>query len=114
MDNDNDVLPLRLEQYKLAVEMWDRTRTRRQQTNSFYATMNTAIVAAIAARKSAGFISPYICIAGFFLCILWYFNIRRYRSINTAKQDVINTIEDSLPLHPFSVEDRNTYKAILD
>ena len=109
MDND-DVLSLRLEQYKLAIEMWDRTRTRRQQTNSFYATMNTALVAAIAAKKSAGFISPYICIAGLFLCILWYFNVRRYRSINDAKWNVINAIEECLPLSPFAVEYRNTHK----
>jgi hypothetical protein len=86
LDNNDDVLQLRLEQYKLAVEMLDRTLTRRQQTNSFYATINTALVAAIAAKKSAGFISPYICIAGGFLCILWYFNVRRYHKINDAKR----------------------------
>jgi hypothetical protein len=32
------------EQYKLAVEMWDRVRARRQTVNAFYATISAAIV----------------------------------------------------------------------
>jgi hypothetical protein len=35
------------EQYKTVVEMLDRVRARRQQSNKFYLSINTAIVAAI-------------------------------------------------------------------
>jgi hypothetical protein len=51
------------EQYKLAVEMEDRVRARRQLTNSFYATINVAIIGEIAAKDIKQPISIIICVA---------------------------------------------------
>jgi hypothetical protein len=92
------------EQYKLAVEMWDRTRARRQLSNSFYATMNAALVAAISANNLITLISPYICSAGIGLCVLWVFNTYRYRRINKAKEHIVIRIETLFQFRPFSAE----------
>jgi hypothetical protein len=100
------------EQYKLAVEMWDRIRARRQLSNSFYATMNTALVAAISAKDLVTLVSPYICSAGICLCVLWFFNIR-YRRINIYKESVIIKIETLLPFRPFSAERQDVGDAII-
>src|ERR1700756_1773551 len=100
----------RFEQYKLAVEMWDRIRERRQRFNTFYATINAALVAAIAAKEVGAAISISITAAGTLLSALWFVNILRYRAINHAKLAVITGIEQGmqnklpLPLQPFSDE----------
>src|SRR5690242_16771985 len=92
------------EQYKLAVEMWDRVRARRQQSNSFYATINTALVTAIAAKDAVKVYVPYVCFAGITLCVLWFFYIMLYKNLIDIKQDSIIKIEDMLEQHPFRDE----------
>ena len=99
-----------LEIYKLFVEMADRISQRRQTANSFFLSINTALIAAVGYvgfGKKDG-ISPefYILIAaaGMVLCGLWFFLILSYRNLNTAKFKVIHEIEKLLPLAPYDAE----------
>lgn len=100
-----------LEQYKLYVEMADRVSQRREQSNRFYVTLVAAIAAllVLAARlgvaEGAG---PVIfLISGLFgaaLSVVWYFNIKSYRQLNTAKFAIINKMEQQLPAAPYADE----------
>ena len=45
LKNDAEKFNINLEQYKLYVEMADRISSRRQNANSFFLSINTAIVA---------------------------------------------------------------------
>ena len=97
-----------LEQYKLFVEMADRISSRRQTANSFFLTLNTAIIALSSyvnfgnADKTCFF--WLISLAGMVLCYMWYRLIRSYKDLNTAKFKVIHKLEALLPFSPYDVE----------
>lgn len=106
-----------LEVYKTAVEMADRTSARRAGANSFFLTLNTALAAVVgivsAARKppphgNLPTFDPYGLVltaaAGIVLSLTWRALLRYYRRLNAAKFDVINEIEKSLPVKPFTDE----------
>ena len=99
-----------IELYKLYVEMSDRISERRQTGNSFFLTINSALVAFIgylnlSHKPSQSFQSLWsISIAGMVLCYLWYRLIRSYKDINSGKFKVIHAIEKMLPLRPFDAE----------
>ena len=100
-----------LEQYKLYVEMADRISQRREQSNRFYVTLVSAVVALliVVARlgTSSGVWPVVILISGLFgaaLSVVWFFNIRSYRTLNTAKFTIINEMERQLPTAGYSDE----------
>lgn len=95
-----------LEQYKLYVEMADRVSQRRDQSNRFYVTIVSALVAllVVLARVGAGpsgtVWAAALLIVGIFgiaLSGIWILNLRSYRTLNSAKFAVINSIERQLP-----------------
>lgn len=97
----------RLELYKLMVEMADRVSQRRQAANSYYLSINALLVSGSAylstnspLLKSIGLIS----VAGILVCIYWHRSITSYKTLNTAKFSVINNIELSLVIRPFTDE----------
>ncbi len=109
-DYGDNYKPHLLEQYKLYVEMADRISSRRQIANSFFLSINTAIVAIVG---YAGFGSKNNCplpvfwvigLCGMILCYTWYRLIRSYRDLNTGKFKVIHEIEKKLPLSPYDAE----------
>src|SRR5215472_12932094 len=94
------------EQYRLAVEMWDRVRARRQLTNTFYLTINSAFVAGIKIADIET-IKPsfrYLSVVGLIVCALWIASILNYKSLTDVKQRVIVQLEQVLPCAPFSAE----------
>jgi len=97
-----------LEQYKLYVEMTDRISDRRQTANSFFLSINTAIVALVSyvglCVGKGGNFSWLISCAGMVLCYLWYRLIRSYKDLNSAKFKVIHEMEKDLPFSPYDVE----------
>lgn len=110
---NNDVecdISVKLDQYKLAVEMADRISARRLTANSFFLTLNTGIVA------FAGYLSLsenvklaigaywVVAIAGMVLCYMWYRLVCSYRDLNTAKFAVIHQIEKDLPYKIYDAE----------
>lgn len=95
-----------LEQYKLYVEMADRVSQRRDQSNRFYVTLVSALVAllVVLARVGAGpsgtVWAAALLIVGLFgiaLSGIWILNIRSYRTLNSAKFEVISSMEPQLP-----------------
>lgn len=97
----------RLEVFKLLVEMADRVSQRRQAANSFYLTVNTAIVGATAylATLHPHWLSGGVMsVAGLMVCIVWGWNILSYKTLNAAKWQVITEFEKSLAAQPFGDE----------
>lgn len=94
------------EQYKLYVEMADRISARRQTANSYFLTVNTALLGFIGyvTTKDTGDYLWLLGVVGIALCYLWYRLIRSYRDLNTAKFNVIHEIEKRLPLSPYDAE----------
>ena len=99
-----------LEQYKLYVEMADRISSRRLTANSFFLTINSAIIAlggyaalrfGEATPSSLGLAAS---LSGVTLCLLWFRLVKSYRDLNTAKFTVIHEIEKLLPVSPYDAE----------
>jgi hypothetical protein len=103
-------LPRAFEQYKLYLELTDRLSQRRQTANSFFLTLNTAVVTLLgyanAVREPIRAERFYLLISftGVALCILWYLIIRSYRDINAARFAVIRALESLLLLRPYTAE----------
>ena len=89
-----------IEQYKLACTAADNVSARRENSNRYLITLNTAIVA-LYAFHSTGDANPYLliplAIAGFAISILSFAIIQSHRKINQAKFKVIDEIEKHLP-----------------
>lgn len=97
----------RLEIYKLLAEMADRVSQRRQASNNFYLSVNTAIVAATAyLGSSLGPRGPtvVVSIAGIAICVAWAWSIQTYRTLSQAKYQVLHEVEGRLALQPFTDE----------
>ncbi len=103
-----------LEQYKLYVEMMDRISARRVQTNSFYISLLSGLLALLSLVGNKD-ISNFrntdfqyiailvLAILGMILCFVWYINIHSYKHLNSIKFKVINEMEEHMP---FSCYDR--------
>lgn len=107
-DYDATARQILLEQYKLYVEMADRISSRRQSANSFFLSVNTAIIALISyinfVDKNASGFYWLISIAGMIICFMWYRLVRSYKDLNTAKFKVIHEMEAKLPVAPYDLE----------
>jgi len=95
-----------LEQYKLYVEMADRISARRSLTNTFFLTLNTAIFAVIGVfwkdRPVASiWLLMFPLIALIIQCGAWFFLVRSYRQLNSAKYTVVGALEERLPASPY-------------
>lgn len=100
---NKDVLDI----YKILVEMADRVSQRRQSANSFYLTVNTAIIggAAYLSQSEFGHVgSLAVSAAGIAICFLWVRAVVSYKSLNAAKFEVITALEERLPVSPYKDE----------
>lgn len=93
-----------LEQYKLYVEMADRVSTRRAQTNRFYISFLSGMLALLSIVIGREIFSDFraivfmaVAVLGIVLCGLWYVNIRSYIQLNSGKFKVIHEMEQHLP-----------------
>lgn len=95
-----------LEQYKMYVEMADRISNRRATANSYFLSVNSAILAFIgylSSKDATGYLW-FLAAGGFTLSVLWETLIISYRNLNTAKFLVIHKIEKRLPISPYEAE----------
>lgn len=95
-----------LEQYKLYVEMADRISARRALANTFFLTLNTSIFTVFGVAWSAPAVSvPWwlvIPLAALLAeCAAWFYLVRSYRQLNTAKYQVVGALEERLPASPY-------------
>ena len=99
-----------LELYRIYVEMADRVSARRVTTNSFFLSINTAMIGLVgyisASTKTITALDVRfpIAISGIVICYLWRRIVRSYRDLNSAKFKVIHEIERILPLRPYDAE----------
>jgi hypothetical protein len=97
-----------LEQYKLCVEMADRLSARRGLTNSFFLTLNLAMVSAITSVSSklstgSGIFVPTVALLVMCgECFVWFCTLRSYRLLNKAKYSIIEVLEERLPARAYS------------
>lgn len=95
-----------LDQYKLYVEMADRISQRRTNANTYFLSVNSAILAFVGYLTSSS-IPEYIwliALAGCMLTLFWYNIIISYRNLNSAKWQVVQDIEKRLPISPYDAE----------
>jgi hypothetical protein len=97
---------LLLEQYKIYVEMADRISARRGLANTFFLTLNTAIFTAVGVfwqhpPESARALTVVPWLVLLFQCLAWFWLLRSYRQLNTAKYAVIGALEERLPASPY-------------
>lgn len=102
MENTTEDKELLLNQWQTCVDMANSVSQRRDNMNNIFITLNFAIMAAVSITWDIK--SLFILIAGITICILWMLNIRNYKLLNTAKFNVINSIEEKLPSAPFKDE----------
>ncbi len=95
-----------LDQYRIYVEMADRVSARRGLTNSFFLSLNTGIFALVAAfgkiplpDRTWWLVIPLIAVLG--QCFAWFYLVRSYRLLNSAKYQVVGALEERLPASPF-------------
>ncbi|MET7902511.1 hypothetical protein ABZS86_13910 [Streptomyces sp. NPDC005355] len=97
-----------LAQYKLCVEMADRVSARRNLTNTFFLSLNSAVVAVVAAVSDQALtgVSVWPLVAGLVIllgqCAAWFVMVRSYRQLNAAKYAVIGAFEERLPAYAYS------------
>lgn len=70
--------------------------------NNIFITLNLALVATLQydfVKKSLP-----IMIVGILFCLIWCLLIHNYKYLNSKKFEVINEMENKLPINPFSEE----------
>lgn len=98
------------EQYKLCVEMADRVSGRRNLSNTFFLSLNTALAAAGASlaaghggtEKASAWLLAAILVILLAQCGAWFAIVRSYRLLNAAKYSVIGAFEERLPAYAYS------------
>jgi hypothetical protein len=110
----DDLSSVEVDLYKTAVEMADRVSARRAGANSYFLTLNTALAAVFGLLTAAHVVSPkhpvdriglvVTAAAGGALSLVWWALLRYYRRLNKAKFDVINKLEERLPVKMFTDE----------
>ena len=99
-----------LEIYKMYVASTNAISDRREAANSFFLSINTAIVGLVGYVRSDSSTKTFllfyllVSIAGMLISYTWYRLILSYQQINSGKFKVIRSIEEKLPLSPFDVE----------
>lgn len=99
-----------LDQYRLYVNAAEKISDRRQKTNEFFLGLNTALIGLLGfimtktSSKENTLILFIASIAGAIICYLWYRIVLSYKGLNSAKYEVIHTIEERLPLALYDTE----------
>lgn len=95
-----------LEQYKVYVEMADRISARRALTNTFFLGLNTMVLTSVSifwqdhpAADPKLVVIPWSALV--LQCLAWFWLLRSYRQLNTAKYAVIGALEERLPASPY-------------
>ncbi|MFJ5925642.1 hypothetical protein ACIQF6_23840 [Kitasatospora sp. NPDC092948] len=97
-----------LAQYQICVEMADRVSARRNLTNTFFLSLNTAVVAVLGGTAPDGLdkVSVWVLASGLVIvltqCLTWFVTVRSYRQLNRAKYEVIGVLEERLPAYAYS------------
>ncbi|MER7676819.1 hypothetical protein [Streptomyces sp. NPDC096934] len=94
-----------LEQYKIYVEAADRISARRGMSNTFFLTVNTAIFSALSfvggIRSENHWAYAALLLVLLVQCSAWFWILKSFRQLSSAKFRVIGALEERLPASPF-------------
>lgn len=95
-----------LEQYKMYTEMADRISQRRNLANVFFLTLSTSLVTGIGFTlgdkiEFPDYLTTLLLTVGVVVSIAWWWLLRSYRNLNSAKYKVIGLLEERLPSSPY-------------
>jgi hypothetical protein len=98
-----------IEQYKIYIESIEHSSNRRQKTNDFFLTVNTALLAFMGVfnrvtENNSPFAVLLAAAVGVSLCFFWYRLIKSYRDSNRGKYKVVHKMEEHLPASPYKNE----------
>lgn len=101
-DKQEDQTDILLAQWQTCVEMANSVSQRRDAMNNIFITLNLAIIATVSFVRNVK--TVFLLVAGVVLCVIWLLFIRNFKLLNEAKFQVINDIEEKLPMSPFASE----------
>lgn len=100
-----------LEQYKLFLQTSEDLVSRRQNVNSFYISISSALAALMSVLLAMDFsqsteltIGFIFCMIGIILSVSWSRSLSCYGNLNSSKMKIISSIEKQLPLSLFDAE----------
>jgi len=99
-----------LEQYKLYVNGMELISNRRQKANSYFLTLNTLLLSAmgisfqLANDQAYDWMRIQLALLGILICAIFWFLLRSYKQLNSAKFEIIHEIERNLPLSLYECE----------
>ncbi|MBO0842634.1 MAG: hypothetical protein J2O46_05575 [Nocardioides sp.] len=95
---------LLFEQYKLYVEQAERLSVRRTLTSAFFLALNLLVLAGasilLVRRPDQPYLLAVPLIAVLVECLAWFWLVRSYRQLASAKYAVITHLEKQLPAAP--------------
>jgi len=106
----NDYKEHLFEQYKLYVEGIEKTSDRRQHANSYFITINTALISLIGLSfqikifENVIWVKFILALVGIIVCFIFWYLIRSYKQLNKGKFVVLHKIEENLPLALYKYE----------
>ena len=96
---------LLIKQYEIAVKAAIQVTTWRQNANSFYLAVNSAILPSTMYLYGVSFlIALVLSIVGIGISILWSVSIGYFRKLNEIKFAIIHKMEEKLPYKIFKEE----------
>lgn len=114
----------------MLVESSERVVARRQTANTFFLSINSAllVVAGVLLRETdltstvVGAVGAVLSVIGFLINFAWYRMMTSSRQLNTAKFKIIHLLEEHLPAAVFAAEwdalgrgrDRSLYRPLTD
>ena len=101
-----------LDQYRLLVESSERVVARRQTANTFFLSINSALLifAGVLLREGdlvsvlGGGATAGLSLMGLLICFVWWRMVTSFRQLNTAKFRIIHLLERHLPAAVFAAE----------
>lgn len=100
-DNKENII---VEQYKTYIESADRNSDRRINTNNFYIVLNSMIITGLGMFIDNTTMSILLFVLGILFSIIWCINLINYKNISSCKYNIINEIENMLPIRMFKYE----------
>lgn len=103
LTNDTDKNNL-LEQYKTYIESADKISDRRINVNTFFITLNSALITIMTIFFSNISLLLLLALLGIIFSTLWFLNLKNYKQINSCKFHIIQEVEKYLPINLYKME----------
>ena len=93
-----------LEQYKTYVESADKISDRRINVDTFFITLNSALITVMTIFFSNTTLLLILAFLGIIFSVLWFLNLKNYKHINACKFHIIQQVERNLPINLYKME----------